>query len=85
MSNFSLSIITSHGHELNCATYVGTARPGAKVTLPCTGTGRYIHFKRLGGPEVYLVVICEMIIIGFKHIGKDNMIVSDLKSSPIQF
>jgi len=38
--------------------------------------GRYVHFKRKGGPEISQTALCEGVIIGHKYIG--NMLLSSI-------
>ena len=53
-----------------CASHNGRVAAGGTVEEQCKGIGRYLSFRRDGGHESYVTGLCEVVVIGHRHIGK---------------
>jgi len=52
--------------------YTDTVPPGGNVTITCHIRGRFVHFRRVGGPQESLVALCEVEVYGRKEIGQNK-------------
>ncbi len=78
LSNFALSVSDDNMVYTDCASYPGGDFPNPRVTLSCETTGRYVRFQRVGDSsedenDLYLVTLCEVVIIGYKISSTLNM------------
>ena len=53
-----------------CASHTGRVAAGGTVEEQCKGIGRYLSFRRDGGDNSYASALCEMVVIGHRHVGK---------------
>ena len=53
-----------------CASHVGEVAPGGTIEIACTSIARYLSFIRNGGYQFYYATLCEVVVIGHKHISK---------------
>ena len=53
-----------------CASRTEEIPVNTSVTLPCEGTGRYISIKKIGGIKSEAMIFCEVVVNGYKYIGK---------------
>ena len=53
-----------------CASHNGRVAAGGTVEEQCKGIGRYLSFRRDGGYSSYLAGLCEVVVIGHRHVGK---------------
>ena len=74
LNAFTLSVGDSPDKSAQCADHVGFVRPGATVNLSCSAVGRYLTFRR-EGDDAYVTGLCEVVVIGRRHICKYTLIV----------
>ncbi|KAK2175547.1 hypothetical protein NP493_723g02013 [Ridgeia piscesae] len=55
-----------------CASHSGPVAAGATVNETCTAVGRYLSFKRDGGSDSHIATLCEVVVIGHRHISCDS-------------
>ena len=72
LDTFILSVgdspdITKH---TQCASHNGRVAAGGTVEEQCKGIARYLSFRRDGGGNSYVTGICEVVVIGHRHVGK---------------
>ena len=53
-----------------CASHNGRVAAGGTVEEQCKGIGRYLSFRRDGGDNSYEAILCEVVVIGHRHVGK---------------
>ena len=53
-----------------CASHNGRVPAGGTVESQCRAIARYLSFSRNGDPESYAAGLCEVVIIGHRHISK---------------
>ena len=70
LQQFDLTIYNTSDNEVLCAYYDNIISTNATITCNESVIGRYVHFKRKGGPEIYTVALCEVIIIGHRVYGE---------------
>ena len=66
MQQFSIGVGTTadvNRHQ-ECAYHQNEVAAGLSVTLNCQAQGQFVSFKRRGGREIHLVIICEFVVIG---------------------
>ena len=69
LNHFTLSVGDSPDKTTECAEYVGSVGSGESVNVSCSAVGRYLKFRR-EGDSADVVVLCEVVIIGRRHICK---------------
>ena len=53
-----------------CASHTGTVAGGGTIEVSCSSIARYLSFIRNGGFHFYAATLCEVVVIGHKHISK---------------
>ncbi|KAI0213978.1 hypothetical protein LSAT2_000930 [Lamellibrachia satsuma] len=51
-----------------CASHNGRVAAGGTVEEQCKGIARYLSFKRDGGGNSYVTGLCEVVVIGHRHV-----------------
>ncbi|KAK2157478.1 hypothetical protein LSH36_190g00050 [Paralvinella palmiformis] len=70
LTNFIISVrhtIDTPGTDCG-ESYTDTVPLGGNVTITCHIRGRFVHFRRVGGGEEWLVTLCEVEVYGRKEI-----------------
>ena len=77
LSAFALSVGNSSDIEdhSQCASHNGAVAAGATVNESCTATGRYLSFRRSGVGDNHLTTLCEVVVIGYRYVCKEPLIV----------
>ena len=57
-------------NEVLCGYHHNPVFTHITITCPRPLIGRYVHFKKKANVTFEVVVLCEVIIIGHKYIGK---------------
>ncbi|KAI0223054.1 hypothetical protein LSAT2_025710 [Lamellibrachia satsuma] len=52
-----------------CASHNGRVAAGGIVEEQCKGIGRYLSFRRDGGDNSYSTGLCEVVVIGHRHVA----------------
>ena len=52
------------------ARHNGRVAAGGTVEEQCKGVARYLSFRRDGGDNSYITGLCEVVVIGHRHVGK---------------
>ncbi|KAK2184446.1 hypothetical protein NP493_265g00032 [Ridgeia piscesae] len=55
-----------------CASHNGRVPAGGTVESQCRAIARYVSFRRNGSPDSYAAGLCEVVIIGHRHITCSN-------------
>ena len=76
-SAFTLSVGYSSDIEdhSQCASHNGAVAAGATVNESCTATGRDMSFRRSGGGDNHLTTLCEVVVIGYRYICKEQLVI----------
>ena len=53
-----------------CATHTAEIPLNTNVILTCEGTGQYVSIKKTGGDRKDVMFLCEVVVMGYKYIGK---------------
>ena len=53
-----------------CASHNGRVPAGGSVEAQCEAIARYIKFSRFGGLQSDVAGLCEVVVIGHRHISK---------------
>ena len=67
-----------------CGGQDNKVEPGKNVTIPCEGWGSHVSMRKYGGPKRYMLLFCEVFVIGYKYIGKISACSSATKLSDLQ-
>ena len=72
LDTFILSVgnIPERTTHKECASHNGRVPAGGTVESQCRAIARYVSFRRNGGPDSYATALCEVIVIGHRHISK---------------
>ena len=72
LDTFKLSVGDSPDKtkHTQCASHNGRVAAGGTVEEQCKGIGRYLSFRRDGGDNSYRAGLCEVVVIGHRHVGK---------------
>ena len=72
MDTFILAVGNTRDRNTHsrCASHNGPVPPGGTVESQCRAIARYLSFKRDGEPDSYVTVLCEVVVIGHRHISK---------------
>ena len=57
-------------NELLCGYHHNPVFKHITITCPRPLIGRYVHFKKKASVTIEAAILCEVIIIGHKYIGK---------------
>ena len=76
LQQFDLTVYNTSDNEILCGYHRDIINTYNTVTCNRPVIGRYVHFKRKGGPEISQTALCEGVIIGHKYIG--NMLLSSI-------
>ncbi|KAK2144289.1 hypothetical protein LSH36_771g00037 [Paralvinella palmiformis] len=68
LSQFNLGVFNTSDKEIRCGYHHGNISTYSTITCVRPVVGRYVHFKRVGGPDIYAAVLCEVVIIGHRYI-----------------
>ena len=69
LQQFDLTVYNRSDNEVLCGYHHDIINTYSTITCNRPVIGRYVHFKRKGGPEISFVALCEVVIIGHKYIG----------------
>ena len=72
LDTFILSVgnTTERTTHNQCASHNGPVPAGGTVESQCRAIGRYLSFSRNGGPDSYASGLCEVAVLGHRHISK---------------
>ncbi|KAK2138920.1 hypothetical protein LSH36_2234g00009 [Paralvinella palmiformis] len=68
LQQFDLTVYNTSDNEILCGYHRDIINTYNTVTCNRPVIGRYVHFKRKGGPEISQTALCEVVIIGHKYI-----------------
>ena len=63
--------ISTHA-QCGSAPTAGAAENDTKYVVPCPVVGRYLSIKRSGERQLYLMTLCEVIIMGYVYNYDDS-------------
>ena len=61
-----ISVGSTKDDRTDCGGTYKRVSPGGHVTISCDLTGRFVHFRRVGGFNSSLVTLCEVEVYGRK-------------------
>ena len=70
LQQFELTVYNTSDNEVLCGYHRDPVLTHSTITCTEPVIGRYVHFKKTGGPEIFWTPICDVVIIGHKYIGK---------------
>ncbi|KAK2157477.1 hypothetical protein LSH36_190g00069 [Paralvinella palmiformis] len=68
LQQFDLTVYNTSDNEILCGYHHDIINTYSTITCTRPVIGRYVHFKRKGGPEITETALCEVVIIGHKYI-----------------
>ena len=77
------TFILSFGHtrerttHRQCASHNGRVPAAGTVESQCRVIARYLSFRRNGSPDSYTAGLCEVVVIGHRHISKYMQCIHD--------
>ena len=73
-SDFTITVKNKTGGSSECAVRTGRVF-GTNITLPCQTPliGNVVEFSRIGGYDQPTSTLCEVVIIGHKYIGIEQL------------
>ena len=69
LQQFDLTVYNTSDNEILCGYHHDIINTYSTITCTRPVIGRYVHFKRKGGPDITMTALCEVVIIGHKYIG----------------
>ena len=60
-----------------CASHNGRVPARGTVESQCRAIARYVSFRRNGNPDSYAAGLCEVVVIGHRHISKYVLCIHD--------
>ncbi|KAK2138429.1 hypothetical protein LSH36_3056g00018, partial [Paralvinella palmiformis] len=68
LQQFDLTVYNTSDNEILCGYHHDIINTYSTITCTRPVIGRYVHFKRKGGPDITMTALCEVVIIGHKYI-----------------